>query len=172
MIRMAAVRRFAEGTRRWLLVFLGRLFAKWVRPEFGDLGRKLGAVLCELWPFSRGQVEHLHALAAQPDLIQQTCGLLDSSLCVDITFQVMAVAVQSAGHHHAVGAVLERIEYQERVNLARAGQLDDADAFRVRQPHRAGQVSRAVGAIVARERNDVGLETVGLVHVWFFSVGN
>jgi len=72
---------------------LGRLFAKWVWPQPGDLGRKLGAVLCELWPFGGGQVEHLHALAAQPDLIQQTCGLLDSSFCVDITFQVMAVAM-------------------------------------------------------------------------------
>jgi hypothetical protein len=113
--------RLAEETRRWLLGFLGQLFAKWAWPQFGDLGRKLGAVLCELWTFGRGQVEHLHALAAQTDLIQQTGDLLDSAFCVDITFQVMAVAVQSAGHHHAVGAVLERIEHQEHVNLARAG---------------------------------------------------
>jgi hypothetical protein len=153
-----AVRQFAEEARRWLLVFLGRLLAQWAWPQFGDLGRKLDAVVGELWPFGRGQVEHLHALAAQPDLVQQTGDLLDSAFCVDITFQVMAVAVQSAGHHHAVSAVLERIEHQEHVNLARAGQLDDADAFRVRQPHRAGQVSRAVSAIVARKRDDVGIK--------------
>ena len=97
-----------------------QLLPERTRPQFRKLGRELGAVLDKLRPFGRGQIEHLHACAAQSDLLQQVLSLLDSPLCVDITFQVMAVTLESAGHHHAVGAVFKGVEHQQHVNLARA----------------------------------------------------
>ena len=52
-------------TRRFCIVYL----AKRVRAEALDLGRELGAILDELRPFGGRQIEHLHARAAQPELI-------------------------------------------------------------------------------------------------------
>jgi hypothetical protein len=82
---------------------------QWVGSQRANLVRKFGAELGKLGPLSGRQIEHLHSLAAQPDLIQQPLGVFDSAFGVEITFQVMALALQSAGDHHTIGAVFKGI---------------------------------------------------------------
>ena len=84
------------------------IFAKWVWPQALDFGRQLGGGEGKLAAHGRGQVDHLDALPFQPDALEQLANVFDSSFGFEITFQVMTVAFQSAGYHHAVGAVLER----------------------------------------------------------------
>jgi hypothetical protein len=60
-----------------------------------------------LAPHGRGQIDHLDALSPQADLLQQVTYVLYSFAGVQITNLVMAFALQSASHHHAVYAILE-----------------------------------------------------------------
>ena len=103
------------------------IFAKWVRPQALDLGSQLGGGKGKLAAHGRGQVDHLDALPFQPDALEQLANVFDSSFSFEITFQVMTIAFQSAGHHYAVGAILERTQGIQHVELAGAGQLDDFD---------------------------------------------
>jgi hypothetical protein len=57
----------------------------------------------------RGDVEHLDALLLEADLLEQLANILDPAASVEITRLVMTIALQSAGHHHSIGAVLERV---------------------------------------------------------------
>ncbi len=52
-------------------------------------------------------MEHFNSLAADPDLVEQTLDILDPTLGICITFQVMTGAFQSAGHHNTVRAAFE-----------------------------------------------------------------
>jgi hypothetical protein len=51
----------------------------------------------------------LNPFGFQPDLLEQRFCLVYSSLCVVITFQVMAVSRQSAGNHYPIEAILESL---------------------------------------------------------------
>ncbi len=74
----------------------------------------------------------------------------------------MTVALQSACHHHAIGAVLECVAAPSSTSsLPVQGSLTMRIAVRVRQAHRARQVGRGVGAIVARKRHDVWAKVFG-----------
>ena len=84
--------------------------AKWVRPQALDLGSQLGCGKSELAAHGRGQVDHLDALPLQADTLEQLANVFNSSAGLEITFQVMTIAFQSARHHHAIGAVLERAQ--------------------------------------------------------------
>ena len=103
------------------------IFAKWVWPQALDFGRQLGGGEGKLAAHGRGQVDHLDTLFLQANLLEEFADVFDSPPGVEITFQVMTVAFQSAGHHHAVGAVLERAQGIQHIELAGAGQLDDFD---------------------------------------------
>ena len=72
----------------------------------------------------------------------------------------MTFALQSTGHHHPVGASLERAQHLQHVEFAGAGQLDDLDRGRILKPHRAGQVGGGVGAVMAAEGDDVGFKAI------------
>src|SRR5665647_63369 len=63
----------------------------------------------------------------------------------------------------AAGAGLDGPQQMDHLELAGAGQLDHADVARVLQAHAAGQVGRRVGAVVAGEHDDLGLEGGGVV---------
>ena len=52
-------------------------------------------------------IDHFDPLGSQADLIEELLGIFHSPFCVEITFQVMAIAFQSTGHHDPVSAILE-----------------------------------------------------------------
>ena len=58
-------------------------------------------------PHGRGQIDHLDAPSPQADLLQQITYVFYSFASMKITNLVMAFALQSAGYHHAVYAILE-----------------------------------------------------------------
>lgn len=68
----------------------------------GDLG-KLGSL-------GRGEVVEGHPVSFQADLFQDLAGVGHPPLGAQITFQVMAGALQSAGHEDAVGSPLEGVQ--------------------------------------------------------------
>ena len=55
-------------------------------------------------------MEHLDALSADADLVEQCLDVFHSAFGVGITFQVMTGPFQSARDHNAVRAVLERLQ--------------------------------------------------------------
>jgi len=101
---------------------------------------------------------NLQSLAAQANLIEQSLGIVHPSLGVDITIQVMAGSLQSAGHKDAVGSPLKGPERVQDVELAGTGQFHDFDIGRVREAHRACQVGGSVGAIVTGKGQNLGFE--------------
>jgi len=74
------------------------------------LGRSFGEALAH----RRRQVNHLDALALQADLLQQFLRVFDSPPGVEITFQVMTIALQSPGCQHPIRAVLEGVTYSQK----------------------------------------------------------
>ena len=99
----------------------------------------------------RGHVEHLHPFRLQPNLRQQLLDSLYPPAGAGITFQVMAIAGQSTGHHQAVGPALEGVQRHQYIELARTWQLYDSDFRRILHPQTAGQVGGGVGAMLAAE---------------------
>ena len=91
----------------WSIIVQRHILAKWIRPDALDLGRQLGGRKGKLPAHGRGQVDHLDTLLFQADALEQLADVFDSPARVEITFQVMAIAFQSAGHHHAVGAIFK-----------------------------------------------------------------
>jgi hypothetical protein len=76
---------------------LGNHFFQGIRTQAADLFGKFGRCPCELSAHGSGNIDHLNALAFQADLFEQFTGVFHPASCVDITFQVMAVAFQSTG---------------------------------------------------------------------------
>ena len=72
--------------------------AQWVRTQLLDLRRQLGDRERELAAHRRRQIDHLDAAALQSDLLQQILRVFNSPAGVEITFQVMTFAFQSACH--------------------------------------------------------------------------
>jgi hypothetical protein len=140
----------------WHIIIQSVFLAKWVWPQALDFGSQLGGGKGELTAHRRGQVDHLDASLFQSNLLEQLANVFDSSAGFEITFQVMTIAFQSAGHHHAIGAVLKRAQSVKDIELAGAGQLDDLDRGRIFEAQTAGQVGGGISAIVARERDDLG----------------
>jgi hypothetical protein len=85
--------------------------AQRIRPHVFDLFRQFRRRPCKLAAHGRRQIDHLHALTLQTDLLQQLPGVFHAAAGVEITFQVMAVAFQSTRHHHAVGAILKSAQH-------------------------------------------------------------
>lgn len=66
---------------------------------FGDLG--------EPYPFRRGEEVHLKPLRLKANLSKKLLGIIHPSFSADITFQVMAGALQSASDKDSVGSLLK-----------------------------------------------------------------
>src|SRR3990172_1945261 len=122
-----------------------------------DLLDKFVAHLRPPRPHCRREIVHLQARRIDADLIQQFLDIIDSSFREQITFQVMALALESAGRKDAVNALFERPEDVDVVEVAGEGKTDDLDARRVGEPHHAGKVRRRERAVMAREGDDVRL---------------
>jgi hypothetical protein len=71
-------------------------------------------------PHRRRQVDQLKPLIIQPDLRQQFLRVCYSPSGIEITFQVMAIALQSTRDHHPVCTVLECTQHVQHVELAGA----------------------------------------------------
>jgi hypothetical protein len=78
-----------------------------VGPHGSDALGHLRGDLGEAGPLGAGEVEHLQAAAAEADLVQNSLDVPYSAFGANVTFQVMAGALQSAGHEDAVGAIFE-----------------------------------------------------------------
>src|SRR4030065_21321 len=92
---------FAQGFRRTALPM------ERAQAESFHLGRDRLRLLGELASHGRGQDDHPQARRLESNLLEQSPGSFHSSPCVDITLQVMTVALQSTGHQQAVDAFLE-----------------------------------------------------------------
>ena len=58
---------------------------QWIRAQSLDLGRQLGGGERKLAAHGRRQIDHLHTLAFQTDLLQQLLRVFDSPSGVEIT---------------------------------------------------------------------------------------
>ena len=101
--------------------FLRDGIPQWVWPYALDLFCHFGRRPGELAAHGRRDVDHLDAPAVQADSIQQLPHVFDSPSGVEITFQVMTVALQSASYHHSVGTILEGAQDIQHVEFAGAG---------------------------------------------------
>ena len=94
--------------------------------------------------------------AIQTDLFQQLADTCDSSFGVYITVPVMAIALQSASDHHAIGAILKGAQGVNHIQLAAARQFDDLDGGRVVQAQPAGQIGSGIGTVMAGKGDYLG----------------
>jgi hypothetical protein len=116
----------------------------------------IGGILGKLGAHSGGEIEHLDPFRLHADLGQQFSDRFHSSFSVEITFQVMTVAGQSAGRHNPVNAPLEGVQHFDDIEPAGAGYLDDSEGRRILHPQRAGQVSRSVGTMATAKSHNLG----------------
>jgi hypothetical protein len=71
-----------------------------------------------------------------------------------ITFQVMAFTDVSAHHQHTVGAPMEGLQHEVRMDHAGAHDPHGAHVWRVLQPGHSRQIAAGIGAPVAEEPQD------------------
>jgi hypothetical protein len=67
----------------------------------------------------------------------------------------MAIAGQSAGRQHAIGAAFKSVEHLNRVQPACAGYFDNLDSGRILYPQLTGQIRGRIGAVTAAERDNL-----------------
>lgn len=63
----------------------------------------------KLSPHRRRDIDHPDTFPFQTNLFQNLAHEFDSSAGIYITILVMTVALQSTGHHDAIGAILKRV---------------------------------------------------------------
>ena len=63
----------------------------------------------------------------------------------------MAIALQSAGHHHAIHPLFEGVEDLRHLHPSRTRHFDDAYVGRVLDAHAPRQIGRSVGTVPAAE---------------------
>jgi coenzyme F420-reducing hydrogenase delta subunit len=97
-------------------------------------------------------------LGIDPDELHDVVEHGEAPASVVVARRVVAVGRVAAADDHAVGAALEGLDDEEGVHAACAGQTDEAHVARHVQAARAGQVGAGVGAPVADEGRDAGLE--------------
>jgi hypothetical protein len=105
---------------------------------------------------------HLQSLGSQANLRQKILDVSYPALGSQITFQVMAVALQSTCHQDAVRSLFEGLQNVKGVELPGTGQPDDLDVRRVLDAQGAGQVSGRICAVVTAEGDNLWLEVVHL----------
>jgi hypothetical protein len=146
----------SEGSSGRTTVFPAQRAGSQGTDALGQICGNLG----ETGTLGRGESEKRNPIFLQADLLDQCFRESHPLLGAQITLQVMAGALQSAGHEHSIGTALEGTQDVQNVDPPRTGQFDDLDVCRVRKPHRPGQVRSRVGAVVATETNDLRLEGV------------
>ena len=111
---------------------------------------------CESGSLRGGQVEHFHPLGFQAHLGEVLFQLGHPLPGPDVAHEVMAFALQAAGHEDRVGAGLKGLEQVDDVHPAGAGHHDDLDVRGVLQTHRTCQVRGAVCSEAAAKSDDLG----------------
>lgn len=98
-----------------LLVNFQRIRTK--RPDF--FSHQIG-FLGKLTTHRSRNINHFYTVAFQSNFLKSQFDGVYSSFCLEITFQVMAVARQSTCHHHTISAILKCLQDVDRVHLASA----------------------------------------------------
>jgi hypothetical protein len=106
----------------------------------------------------KGQSLRLNAQEAE-DLVEDG----EAASRVVIPGSVVAVGGVATGDDHAVRAALERLDDEEGVDPAGAGEADDPHVWVHLQPARAREVGTGVRAPVAHERRDPRFESLDLL---------
>lgn len=143
------------------LLFGDDRFIIFVRAEFAGLLDDLGNELLELRAFGGGNPREMNAARVDADRVEEFAEEPPTTTSVEVARGVVAVARVATGNKHRVGADLERLHEEVKVDAPGAGQTNDADVSRVFEAVRAGQVGAQIGAPVANERDDFRLETAG-----------
>lgn len=94
---------------------------QWVRSHSPDFFGEFSGRPGELAAHGRRKVNQLDSTSLQTDLCQNLLGVFNSPAGVEITFQVMAVALQSTCYHNAIGAILESPQQVQYVEPAGTG---------------------------------------------------
>lgn len=92
-------------------------------------------------------MKHAHSFRLQTDLTQDFLNPLYPAACVGITFQVMAVALQSAGYQYAVGAVLKSTQGHQNIQFPGTWKLYDLDCRGILESQSSRQVCSCIGAV-------------------------
>jgi hypothetical protein len=114
-------------------------------------------------------IDHLYPITFQSNFFNFLFNEFYSSSGLEITFQVMAVARQSARYQNAVCTIFQRLQYIDGINFAGARHLDNFNGGRIVQAHGAGQVCGSIRAVMTAKGNDLGVEFFFHV-VWFILV--
>ena len=116
-------------------------------------------------------MEHLDALPANANLVEQILNVFHPPFRLRITFQVMACSFQSARDQNTILAALERAQSVQHVQFAGAGQQHNAHVGRVLNARRAREIRRRVRTKVAAEGEELRFKGVGCTHHLHFPSG-
>lgn len=93
-------------------------------PQLPDFFGVFNSILCELASHGCRDIYHPHPVTVYPDLCQQFVDVIHSSSCLEITFQVMAVARQSTCYQHTIRPGFQGIQDVDGIHFACARHLD------------------------------------------------
>ena len=130
-------------------------------PELARLGHGLVDHVAPLGALAGRHPAEGHATLVDAEEVHDVVEHGEAPPGVVVARGVVAVGGVTAAHDHAVGAALEGLDDEQRVDAPRAGQPDDAHVAGHVQAARAGQVGARVGAPVADEGGDARLEFGG-----------
>jgi len=114
------------------------------------------------WPrHGGGNVNHAEAFLFDADFLEHVAGVIDPAFGAEVAFHEMAAAFETAGHQHAVRAVLQRFHEVFGFQPAGAGGAYDAHVGRILDAHDPRQIRRRIGAIVAAKGQYFGFKYFG-----------
>lgn len=108
--------------------------------------------------------------AVHPDGFEEGAELGDFFFGIGISFQEMALSLQSAGNENPIDTTLERPKNIGVIKLSGAGKPDHLDIEGILQAHDSRQVGSGKGAIVAGEGDDIRLPVLGSLFGLFQTV--
>jgi hypothetical protein len=128
--------------------------------EGAHVGDGLVHHVLPLGAFAGGHPAEGHAARVDAHELHEVVEHGEAPAGVVVARRVVAVGRVAAADDDAVGAALERLDDEERVDASRAGEADQSHVARHVQAAGAGQVGAGVGAPVADEGRDAGFELV------------
>ena len=119
-----------------------------------DAGGEVGHHVLPARAFGCGDPGVLEAVGIDADDREELLEQLQAAAGKEIARGIVAVPGVAAGNEHAVGAVHQRLEHEQRVDAPGAWDTDDTEVRRLRGTGSAGSVGAAVGTPVAQEPDD------------------
>jgi len=91
----------------------------------------LSRLVSELSRHCGRDINHLNTIGVNTDGFQEGFQVSQAAFCVDITFQVMTITLESTCHQDAISSLFEGFQKSQNIYSTCAGQFNNFDCWRI-----------------------------------------